>query len=62
MEKPLVKLTGENGNVFNIIGIVMRALKKAGYPDKAKEYQDKVLACHSYDEVLQVTFFYVKVE
>ncbi|MCA1800533.1 MAG: hypothetical protein LC650_04500 [Actinobacteria bacterium] len=30
-----VQLTGENGNVFNLMGIVNRALKKAGHADEA---------------------------
>lgn len=37
MNKPKVKLVGQDGNIFNILGIASRALKKAGYTDEAKE-------------------------
>jgi len=50
-EKPKVKLVGEDGNVFNLIGICSRALKNAGQGDKTKEMQSKILSCGSYDEL-----------
>lgn len=34
MTKPKVKLTGEDGNAFNIIGKVRRALKEAKYSEE----------------------------
>ena len=37
--KPTVKLVGEDGNVFNIIGRVSNALKKAGLLEQAKEFK-----------------------
>lgn len=36
--KPKVKLIGENGNVFNIIGIVKKALIRAGLQKEAEEF------------------------
>lgn len=56
-----VKLIGEDGNVFNIIGLVSKALKKAGFKDEATSYTDKAFSCGSYDEVLQLTMDYVNV-
>jgi len=38
--KPTVKLTGEDGNAFAIMGTVSRALRKAGLP---KEHVDKYM-------------------
>ena len=32
-EKPTVKLVGENGNVFNLLGICHRAARKAGWDE-----------------------------
>jgi hypothetical protein len=32
-QKPRVKLLGQDGNAFFIIGSVLAALKKAGYPE-----------------------------
>ena len=57
-----VKLVGEDGNVFNIIGKVSRELKRAGFKDEAKQFQDEVFQCKNYDEVLQLVFKYVDVE
>lgn len=62
MIKPTVKLIGENGNVFNIIGKVSRELKRAGLREQTEEFQSKALTSNSYDEVLQLVLEYVKVE
>jgi len=59
--KPKVKLTGTDGNVFAIIGKVNRALKDAGQGAKAKEFLTKATNAKSYDEVLQMLFDYVEV-
>lgn len=61
-EKPTVQLTGEDGNVFSIIGRVSKALRCAGLVDEAKEFTRKALNSGSYDEVLQLCFDYVEVE
>jgi len=61
-EKPTCKLIGEDGNVFNIIGRVSQALKRAGMKDKAEEFQKKAFASGSYDEVLRLCMDYVEVE
>lgn len=59
MNKPKVKLVGQDGNIFNILGIASRALKKAGYADEAKEMQTKVFASDSYQEALAIVLQYV---
>lgn len=59
MNKPKVKLVGQNGNIFNILGIASRALKEAGYADEAKEMQTKVFASDSYQEALAIVLQYV---
>lgn len=59
MNKPKVKLVGQNGNIFNILGIASRALKEAGYADEAKEMQTKVFASDSYEEDLAIVLQYV---
>lgn len=61
-EKPTVQLTGEDGNVFSIIGRVSKALKRAGQPEKAKEFTQKAMKSGSYDEVLQLCMDYCDVE
>lgn len=55
------KLVNRDGNVFNIIGTVVRELKRAGLKDMAKEYQDACFKATSYAEVLRITMEYVEV-
>ena len=52
--KPVAKVIGKDGNVFNLIGICMKALKRAGQPEKAKEMQEKIFAAGSYEEALNI--------
>jgi hypothetical protein len=59
--KPKVQLTGEDSNVFSIIGRVTGALKKANQSDKAKEFTDKAFDAGSYDEVLVLAMTYCDV-
>lgn len=59
MEKPECELVGKNGNVFNIIGLVVKALKKAGQKERAEEFQNRATSAGSYDEVLIMLNEYV---
>jgi len=59
--KPECNLSDENGNVFNIIACVSRALKRADLKEQATEFQQKAMAAKSYDEVLRMCFDYVEV-
>ena len=62
MKKPKVKLIGENGNVFNLMGICSRALEDSGQPEKAKEMRDKITTtAKSYDEALAIMMEYCDV-
>ncbi len=61
-EVKTVKLVGEDGNAFAILGRVMRAMKLAGLP---KEVQDAYFAeatSGDYDHLLQTTMKWVKVK
>ena len=58
-QKPKVQLVGQNGNVFNLLGICTRALNQSGQPDEAKELKNRVMSCNSYDEVLAIMLEYV---
>lgn len=60
--KPTVKLIGEDGNVFNIIGRVLKALRENGLHDEAKELTDRVIRAGNYDEALVICMEYVEVE
>ena len=60
--KPKCKLIGQDGNIFNLIGIASRSLRLAGLEDKTKEMSEKVLHCGSYTEALSIIMEYVEVE
>jgi hypothetical protein len=60
--KPTVKLVGEDGNAFSIMGRVKQALRRAGAD---KEYVDKYLneaISGDYYNLLAVSMEYVNVE
>lgn len=59
--KPIVKLTGIDGNVFSIIGTMSRTLKAQGLFKEAQDFSRKAMNCHSYDAVLQLCFEYADI-
>ena len=60
--RPKMKLLGEDGNIFAIMGRASRLLKSAGQSDKAKEMCDRVTASQSYSEALNIVSEYVETE
>lgn len=62
VKKPKAKLIGADGNIFNLIGIASRSLKRAGQNDKATEMSKRVMSSGSYDEALSIIMEYVEVE
>ena len=56
-DKPEVFFEGENGNVFNLAGICIRALKV--FPGAGDELKSRITGSSSYDEALQVMMDYV---
>ena len=61
-QRPKMKLLGEDGNIFAIMGRASRLLKNAGQSDKAKEMCDRVTASQSYSEALNIVSEYVETE
>jgi hypothetical protein len=61
-DRPVAIFTGQNGNVFNLIGIARRALKEAGYREEAEEMTERIQQSRSYDEALTIMNEYVDVE
>lgn len=47
-----VQLTGEDGNVFAIIGRVTREMKKHGLREEADAFAREAMSQSSYDDVL----------
>lgn len=60
--KPVCKLVGTDGNVFSIIGNVVKTLKKHNMIAESKEFQQRAFGAESYDEVLALVHEYVDVE
>lgn len=60
-EKPKCPLIGQNGNVFNLMGIASKTLKKNGMADEAKEMCSRITSSGSYDEALSIIDEYVEI-
>jgi hypothetical protein len=57
-----VQLSGEDGNVFSIIGQVTQALRKAGCaPSDIDEFLKQVQSSESYDDALLAVMQWVNV-
>lgn len=59
--KPKVQLTGTDGNVFALAGIVSKALKAAGQVNEAARFNEELLHCESYDAALLLMMRYAEV-
>ena len=57
-----LELEGEGGNVFAIIGNVVRTLKTFGLFAEANEFRARAMDAKSYEEVLKIVSEYVNVE
>lgn len=60
-EKPDCPLIGQNGNIFNLVGIASHTLKNHDMTDAAKEMQDRVFSSGSYNEALCIIGEYVNI-
>ena len=63
VEKPSCPLIGQDGNIFNLVGIAARTLREAGLRDQAKELTRRIFSgeCHSYGEALCLIGEYVTI-
>lgn len=59
-QKPKCKLVGQDGNIFNLVGIAARTLRRAGMNESADQMTDRVFKSHSYDEALAIICEYVE--
>lgn len=60
-EKPDCPLIGQDGNIFNLMGIASRTLKDNGLSEQATEMWDRVTSCGSYGEALCIIGEYVNI-
>jgi hypothetical protein len=61
-KKPKCRLSGMDGNVFNVINLVSLALVKAGLEQDSVDFRTKALSCKTYGDVIAVCFDYVDVK
>ncbi len=59
--KPECKLIGEDGNIFNLLGIASRTLKKNNLNEEAGEMWERVMESGSYNEALNIIGEYVTI-
>lgn len=61
-DKPPVKLLGEDGNAFSIMGRCARAMRAAGWDEaRRKEVLAEMQAAGDYDHLLQTAMKYFEV-
>lgn len=58
--RPKMKLVGQDGNIFSILGRASRLLKENGRPDQAKEMCDRVYQSGNYYKALNIISEYVE--
>lgn len=59
-EKVKAPIVGADGNIFNLIGISSKALKREGFYKEADELATRVMESKSYDEALSIIMEYVE--
>lgn len=60
--RPSMKLRGQDGNIFSILGKARQLLHNAGQEAQAKEMTDRVFKSHSYGVSLDIISEYVQTE
>ena len=59
--KPDCPLIGTDGNIFNLVGLASRTLKRNGLSEEASEMTSKVFKSGSYEEALGIIGEYVNI-
>ena len=60
--KPVCKLSGRDGNVYNIIGTAKECLRHAGQKENAALMSSRCLHAEDYDHVIAITAEYVDIK
>ena len=60
-QKPDCPLIGQDGNIFNLMGIASRTLKQNGLADQAKEMCDRIHESGDYYKALGIIGEYVNI-
>ncbi len=61
-QKSKMKLLGQDGNIFGILGRASLLLKRAGQSEQADEMYHRVTTCGNYYEALNIVSEYVETE
>lgn len=59
--KPDCPLIGEDGNIFHLIGVAAKTLRRNGMSTEASEMSEKVFNSGSYEEALGIIGEYVNI-
>ena len=59
--KPDCPLIGTDGNIFHLVGIAAKTLRKNGLKEEASEMTEKVFGSGSYEEALGIIGEYVNI-
>ncbi len=60
-QKPDCPLIGTDGNIFHLVGIAAKTLKRNGMSTEASEMSEKVFNSGSYEEALGIIGEYVNI-
>ena len=60
-QKPKCPLIGADSNVFVLMGLAAKTLRRSGMSAEAKEMSERVMDCKSYDEALNTIGEYVEI-
>ncbi len=59
--KPDCPLIGQDGNIFNLVGIAAKTLKRNGLSSEASEMTERVFNSGSYEEALGIIGEFVNI-
>ena len=60
-QKPDCELIGQDGNIFNLMGIASRTLRENGMKEEAAEMRTRIMASDSYSSALCIISEYVNI-
>ena len=61
MEKPDCPLIGQDGNIFNLMGIASRTLRDNGLGSQVREMRERIMSGADYNEALCIIGEYVNI-
>lgn len=61
-QKPVCVLSGQDGNIYNLLGLAGKALRKDHQYANIERMQNRVFAAASYEEALSIISEYVEVQ